>query len=98
MATRREVLVGGLLTIIWGGATCPTYPAAAQNLRSGGCMLDDDEADLLLAKSTKPQAVHGNETIIATSGDRHFDYALAQTLSRLTDTFRVLPGFAYYDD
>jgi hypothetical protein len=40
----------------------------------------------------------GNEPIIASSGDRDFDYALAQTLSRLTDTFRVLPGFAYYDD
>jgi len=61
-------------------------------------MLDDDEADQLLAKSTKPQAIHGNERIIASSGDRQFDQALAQTLSRLTDTFHVLPGFAYYDD
>src|SRR5262249_46534616 len=27
-----------------------------------------------------------------------FDSALAQTLSRLTDLFGVLPGFCYYDD
>src|SRR2546430_2334258 len=98
MTTRREILAGGLLTMIWGGAACSCLPAAAQVSRVGGCMLDDDEADRLLAKSTTPQAIHGSETIIASSGDRQFDYALAQTLSRLTDTFHVLPGFAYYDD
>jgi hypothetical protein len=32
------------------------------------------------------------------SGDRDFDYALAQTLGMLSDTFGVVPGFAYYDD
>src|SRR4030095_12893314 len=26
------------------------------------------------------------------------DYALAQTLSRLTDTWNALPGFAWFDD
>jgi len=33
---------------------------------------------------------------IPNSGNRDFDYALAQTLSRLTDTFNVLPGFTYF--
>ena len=37
------------------------------------------------------------EQMIASSGDE-FDYALAQTLSRISDAFRVLPGFAYYND
>ena len=32
------------------------------------------------------------------SGDRDLDYAMAQTLSMLTDTWKVLPAFAYYDD
>jgi hypothetical protein len=62
-------------------------------------VLADDEAEQFLATSTGQQAFStGNEPIIASSGDREFDYALAQTLSRLSDTFRVLPGFAYFDD
>jgi hypothetical protein len=62
-------------------------------------MLADDEAEQFLATSTGHQTfATGNEPIIASSGDREFDYALAQTLSRITDTFRILPGFAYYDD
>jgi hypothetical protein len=40
----------------------------------------------------------GNEPMIPRSGDRDFDYALAQTLGMLSDAFGVLPGFAYYDD
>jgi hypothetical protein len=63
-------------------------------------VLDDDEVDQYLSPSTKVQllAFTGNEPIIGSSGDREFDYALAQTLSRITDTFRVLPGFAFFDD
>src|SRR3954453_17036354 len=38
------------------------------------------------------------EQIIASTRNREFDYALALTLSRLTDLFGVLPGFAYSDD
>jgi hypothetical protein len=62
-------------------------------------MLADDEVDQFLATSTGEQMfATGNEPIVASSGDREFDYALAQTLSRIADTFRVLPGFAYFDD
>jgi hypothetical protein len=62
-------------------------------------MLADDEAKQFLATSTPQQTfATGKEPIIASSGDREFDYALAQTLSRITDTFQVLPGFAYYND
>jgi hypothetical protein len=70
-------------------------------------MLADDEADQYLATSTDEHLAPstdelltytGKEPIIASSGDREFDYALAQTLSRIADTFRVLPGFAYFDD
>jgi hypothetical protein len=62
-------------------------------------MLADDEAEQLLATSTRQQTFPtGNEPIIASLGDRKFDYALAQTLSQISDTLRVLPGFAYYDD
>ena len=40
----------------------------------------------------------GHEPMISSSGDRDFDFALAQTLARISDEFSVLPGFAYYDD
>ena len=40
----------------------------------------------------------GNSPTIVGSGDRELDYALAQTLSRLTDTWNVLPGFASFDN
>jgi hypothetical protein len=98
MFTRRTVVAGGLLTI-WWGTTC----ACAQMARprhSYGCMLDDDEAEPFLQTSTAVQIVRNRseKEIVWSSGDRDFDYALAQTLSRLTDIFDVLPGFAFYDD
>jgi hypothetical protein len=62
-------------------------------------VLADDEAEQFFATSTPQQTfLSGNEPVIASSGDREFDYALAQTLSRISDTFRVLPGFAFYND
>jgi hypothetical protein len=40
----------------------------------------------------------GQEPIIPKSPDRVFDRALAETLAKLSATFGVIPGFAYYDD
>ena len=99
MITRREATVGGLLTIVSSSIACTSHAQTARTRHTFGCMLADDEAEQFLSTSTRQQTfATGNEPIIASSGDREFDYALAQTLSRLTDTFRVLPGFAYYDD
>jgi hypothetical protein len=99
MITRREALSGGLLTIVWSGVSCACHAQPARIRHSVGCVLADDEVEQFLSTSTGQQTfTTGNEPIIASSGDREFDYALAQTLSRITDTFRVLPGFAYYDD
>jgi hypothetical protein len=51
-------------------------------------VLADDEVDQFLGTSTEQQMfATGNEPIVASSGDREFDYALAQTLSRITDVF-----------
>jgi hypothetical protein len=36
--------------------------------------------------------------MITSTGNRDFDYAMAQMLSRVSDTFGVLPGFCFYDD
>jgi hypothetical protein len=40
----------------------------------------------------------GTDPIIDKSGDAAFDLALAQTLTRISQIFSVLPGFAYFDD
>jgi hypothetical protein len=99
MITRREAAVGGLLTIVWSSIACTCRAQAGRNRHTSGCVLADDEVDQFLGTSTEQQMfATGNEPIVASSGDREFDYALAQTLSRITDVFHVLPGFAYFDD
>jgi hypothetical protein len=99
MITRRETVLRGLLTIGWSAVPCLCHAQSAGPRSSFGCMLVGDEARRLLAASTGHQLfANGNKEIVVKSGDREFDYALAQTLARLADTFEVLPGFAYYDD
>ncbi len=98
MITRRETILGGALTLMTGGCACAqTRPARPHGF---GCVLEPAQAEAFLATATEPQAVDGPETatLFTSSGNRAFDYALAQTLSRLTDLFGVLPGFAFYDD
>jgi hypothetical protein len=99
MITRRDSVLGGLLTIVWSAEPCLCRAQEPPVMHNAGCMLDDDEAEQLFAVSTEPQLFFtGKEELIAKSGDPQFDYALAQTLSRLADTFNVLPGFCYYHD
>jgi hypothetical protein len=96
MLTRREAILGGALTLIWRNCACAQSGARA---RGFGCMLEPQQAEPFLATATEPQAFDSaNEKLIASTGDREFDYALAQTLSRLTDVYGVLPGFSFFDD
>jgi hypothetical protein len=98
MLTRREAVLGGALTLISGGCACAQPGLQARP--TSGCMLDPAEAESFLATATEPQVFDSAtpEKIITSTGNRDFDYALAQTLSRLSDVFGVLPGFCYYDD
>lgn len=99
MLNRRESVFGGLLTIMWGAAGC-SCAAHADGYEEGstGCMLEDDEAVLVFARSTPAQIfATGEEKPIKSSGDKDLDYALARTLSRLSQAFGVMPGFAYFD-
>ena len=54
-----------------------------------GCILTASAAGSLNEKALN---------ISRKSSDANFDYALAQTLGMLSDTFGVIPGFGYYDD
>lgn len=98
MILRRQAVLGGLLALV-SSPTGGCQSTSAIHGLSAGCIVEGARADEILARSSTQQLyASGNEAIVASSGDRHFDYALAQTLSRLTDTLQVLPGFAYYDD
>src|ERR1700730_992279 len=96
MLTRRETILGGALTLIWGNCACAQAGARPHGF---GCMLDPRQAEPFLATATAPQAFdNAREKLIASTGNREFDYALALTLSRLTEIFGVLPGFSFFDD
>jgi len=89
MFTKREVLLGGLLSI-FNGACCSCL--AQTNLR--GCAISIDVAKKYLGDLTgKPET---ELLVVGKSGNREFDYAAAQTLAKLSDLFNVLPGFAYF--
>lgn len=94
MISRRDVALGGLLSIGWLAMPCGCSAHAAQG---AGCLLAEDEAERVFAMEAQPFGP-GDAPRIVGSGDRELDYALAQTLSRLTDTWNVLPGFAWFDD
>jgi len=99
MITRREVVLGGALTILWGGGACPGHAQSRTRQEYRGCLLTDSElSSYYNTKEEIRMYATGREPIIERSGNPQFDYALAHTLARLTGMFNVLPGFAYYDD
>jgi hypothetical protein len=96
MWSRRETIAGGMLTLLFGRCACADFSRTPHTF---GCCLASQDVDALYPSGTDTrQFFTGNEPMIPRSGDRDFDYALAQTLGKLSDAFHVLPGFAYYDD
>jgi hypothetical protein len=94
---RREVVLGGLLTIVTGSsdACCQSN----NPLRRQGCMIPDTMAHAFFARSSDHETYEtGNERILLKSGIPDFDLALVHTLSDLTDQFKVLPAFGFFDD
>ena len=100
MQTRRDVALGGLLTIVFGfGAGCPCHAQGLSSRSTAGCLIGDDELPRVYPIGTPTtKYVHGSEPIIYSSGDRDLDRALAQTLAKCGDLFGVVPGFAFFDD
>lgn len=100
MWTRRQVLLGGLLTVIsysTGSNAC--FAQQTRNRVGYGCMLSDEEADQYWDNNTDSELyITGDEPMIPRSGIKDFDLALANTLAKISRALDVLPGFAYYDD
>lgn len=98
MWTRRDVVVGGTLSILWGGLPC-ACGAAERHDRNYGCTLKDDEVQTFFASATDTGLyINGSEPMIPKSGNKDFDLALAMTLAKISDILGATPGFAYYDD
>lgn len=98
MWTRREV-VGGTLAILFGGPACDACAQSMRHQATLGCTIGDDHLSRIYPAGTDTRLyATGNEPMIPGSGDKYFDYALAQTLYRVSELFSVLPGFAYYND
>ena len=102
MVTRRQILLGGALTLVLGeriGWCAQGQGRAVRTSGAHGCILQEAYASPFMETSKGEQFYStGTETVIGSSGDRDFDFALAQTLARISDLFDVLPGFGFYDD
>lgn len=90
MITRRGLLVGcGASLALPGKCWCQTY---------SGCTLTAAEIASETNNQTMEFSYVDGQSPVSTSGDKDFDYALAQTLNYLSNLFDVLPGFTYLDD
>lgn len=109
MIDRRKVVAGGLASIL--GHCCCACRASAQASNRNNAVEGEPLPDLLscilmAAPPTASEDENSPESLARASflnaapgtGNRALDYALAQTLSRITDVFQVLPGFVFYDD
>ena len=95
MHTKRETVLGGALTLIWGSFPCDCSAQEPQR----GCTLDDAALDRKLGSKQDSWSFDINsDPVFGGSGDRQFDEALAHTLSRLCDLFAILPGFAFFNE
>ena len=99
MIGRREFALGGLISIVFGASPCCTAHAQPRVHATRGCWIADDDIDSIYPDGTDTRLyINGNEPMIPRSGDRDFDYALAQTLGKCSTYLNAAPGFAYYDD
>lgn len=102
MTTRRDVLFGGALVLSFGTSSfcgCGAHARSPLAPSTSGCVLAVSDVDRVYPHGVPTaQYATGEEPLHHSSGDRDFDRALAQTLSKCADLLRVLPGFAFFDD
>jgi hypothetical protein len=94
MWTRRKILIGGALAVVF-----PSSQNRASGAHTQGCIISGSDFNRL-CPPTDDVALYqrGDEPMIFKSGDENFDFALAQSLAMISEAFDVLPGFAFYDD
>lgn len=96
MIERREVVLGGLLTIMWGTG-CSCSASAYEDGGPAGCTLEGEEAKAIFASGTLVDALSNDQKLIRSSGDKDLDYAIGRTVDRLSKWFGVAPGFSFME-
>jgi hypothetical protein len=89
MLNRRMVILGGVLQIV-------SIPSAFCQDRYFGCLISNQQTQSQLRGAT--QFGYSSDATMGSSGDKNLDLALAHSLAYLSDSFSVLPGFAFLDD
>lgn len=93
---RRNILAGGITFAIHHSVVCM---CASAQVPQRGCYVSDESLRQKIGAESSGWAFNINtDPTFGGSGDKIFDQALAQTLSRLCDTFSVLPGFAFFNE
>lgn len=100
MLTRRRLINVGPLSICFLNiGSCDCFARSSRTPNTFGCKLAASDVESIYPTSTETRRyINGKEPMIPRSGDKDFDRALARTLSRVSDTLQVTPGFAYYND
>ena len=97
---RRQVVLGGLLTLVPGPFACaaPAQTAqTAQNPDQGGCWLPEEQTSSFTHSHNNGRAL-AREVLVSQSGVEDLELALVLTLQHLADMFGVLPNFSYYEE
>jgi hypothetical protein len=93
MTTRRKALISGFALGICACGSTFAKPYLH------GCSIQDSELTERVGNRPKVLSFNIETDVIKNgSGNKPFDIALAHTLSKLSDIFGVLPGFAFFDD
>jgi hypothetical protein len=92
--SRRDIILESLLMV--AVAVRPSHGFVNHGTRDG-CCVRPETASLLFKRTGKVGLYQrGTEDIEPRSGKPELDRALAQSLSKLSRTWDVLPGFGYY--
>lgn len=99
MIVRREVVLGGALTILFGGAsTCPCG-AVSSGGHAFGCYVAPEEAGDFFARSGPAElALPNMSSVRYGSGSDMFDYVMARTLAHISELASVTPAFAFFNE
>jgi hypothetical protein len=93
MLKRREVVLGGLLTISF------MPRCACAKIQTLGCVITDQQ--LVSIAGSRPPVFGFNidkDSVENGSGNKQFDLALAITLAKVSELFGVLPGFGFFNE
>lgn len=96
MLNRRSLLGTGLAAAAALPVALPAAASAQPAVPSGGCALCDRNG--LFFGRNRGSAKGRSVRIAASSGDAETDRFLGSALQRLSATFLVSPGFAFFDD